>query len=233
VSYQVALLRSDPGHLQNTMMAAPFVFVFGTVFLPRWLKPGTPGRWTIRGAFVLTALAIFPAGRLLQARQILITPYRRFVTGDGPALSVGPGATVAYSRATPLLSDEPVAISAADIPMRAALDFANEIHAIVGSRKTYVGPIGAMWAGTLLFLADLTPAPYPLDRDTMTINERLEARVVEHIRTHPDDYECLIGDSLQSPEAVAFLAVHPGAARLERRLGATPIHILLARRAGE
>ena len=136
---------------------------------------------------------------------------------------------IADARATPLLSDEPEAISGADIPMRTALAFANEISAIVGHRKAYVGAVGPMWSGTLMFLADLTPAPYPLDRDTMTIYEVREARVVEHIRTHPDDYECLISDRLESPEARAFLAVHPGAQRLERRLGTVPIHILLAR----
>lgn len=228
VCYQVSLLRSDAGHLQNTMMAAPFVLVLGALSLPRWLESRTLGRRTIRGGFVIAALAIFPAGKLLQARQILVTPYRRFVTG-GAAVPVNPALPIADARATPLLSDEPEAISGADIPMRTALDFANEISAIVGHRKAYVGAVGPMWSGTLMFLADLTPAPYPLDRDTMTINEVREARVVEHIRTHPDDYECLISDRLESPEARAFLAVHPGAQRLERRLGTVPIHILLAR----
>ena len=229
VCYQVSLLRSDAGHLQNTMMAAPFVLVIGTLSLPRWLESRTLGRWTIRGALVIAALAIFPAGKLLQARQILVTPYRRFVTGGGATGPVNQAVPIAYARATPLLLDEPEAISGSDIPMRTALDFANEIRAIVGTRKTYVGTIGPMWSGTLLFLADLTPAPYPLDRDTMTINEVLEARVVEHIRTHPDDYECLIGDSLESPEALAFLAAHPGAERLERRFGNVPIYVLLTR----
>ena len=75
VCYQVSLLRSDAGHLQNTMMAAPFLLMLGALSLPRWLESRTLGRRTIRGGFVIAALAIFPAGKLLQARQILVTPY--------------------------------------------------------------------------------------------------------------------------------------------------------------
>ena len=102
--------------------------------------------------------------------------------------------------------------------MREWLDFASEVHRIVGSRTTFVADIGEMWTGPLYFFADLTPAPFPLDRDTMTINDVAQARVVEHIRTHPADYECFVGASIKA-EAQAFLDVHPGAERLERMLG--------------
>ena len=229
VCYQVALLRSDAAHLQNTMLATPFILVLGVQHLPRWLATGALSRRTVRWTFVFVALAVFPSGRLLMWRQILVTPYTRFVTRGAATAPAGPDAPVAYARATPFLADEPFAASGSEMSMRAAIDFASEVHAIVGDRKTYVGGLGGMWSGLLYFLADLTPAPYPFDADTMTINNVVEARVVEHIRTHPADYECFVGASLEAPIAQAFLDVHPGAERVERMLGPTRIHILLAR----
>ena len=92
-----------------------------------------------------------------------------------------------------------------------------------------MGALSEVWTGPLYFFADLTPAPYPLDRETMMINDTLRAQVVEHIRTHPVDYECFIGASLDAPEARAFLAAHPDAERLERPLGADTVYILLSR----
>jgi hypothetical protein len=228
VCYQVSLMRSDAGHLQNTMMAAPFVLVLGARSLPSWLAAGSRGRWIARGAFVLAALATFPSGKLLLWRQILVTPYTRFVGTGAAVAATEPDTPVAFARATPFLADEPEAISGSAMSMRTALDFADDVHAIVGRRPTYVDRMGEMWTGPLYFLADLTPAPYPLDSDTMMINNVMEARVVEHIRTHPSDYDCFIGDSLESPEARAFIEVHPGAERVDRMLGPTLIHILLA-----
>ena len=93
---------------------------------------------------------------------------------------------------------------------------------------------GRAWTGALYFLADLTPAPYPFDRETMAINEDLRAAVVDHIRAHPSDYECVIGTSLQDPAAVAFLETHPGALALQSVLPAgelrppQTVYILLA-----
>ncbi len=229
VCYQVSLLRSDAGHLQNTMMAAPFVLVLGALSLPRWLESRTLGRWTIRGGFVIAALAVFPAGKLLQARQILVTPHRRFVTGGGAAVPVNPALPIADARATPLLSDEPEAISGADIPMRTALDFANEISAIVGTPE------------------DLCRRRRPDVVGHADVPRRPDAGALSARSRHDDDQRGARGPCrraypdtsgrlrvpdqrpLESPEARAFLAVHPGAQRIERRLGTVPIHVLLAR----
>lgn len=229
VCYQVALLRSDSTHVQSTMLATPFILVLGAQHLPLWLATSSISRRTIRWVFVVVALATFPSGKLLMWRQILVTPYSRFVTRGAVHTPAEPDARIAYARATPFLADEPRAISGSDMSMRTLLDFATDVHAIAGGRKTYVAGLDEMLTGPLYFLADLTPAPYPLDRETMMINDVLQAQVVEHIRTHPADYECLIGASLEAPEARAFLDVHPGAERLERMLGPTRVHIVLAR----
>jgi hypothetical protein len=230
VCYQVALLRSDAAHLQNTTIALPFILVLGVNAVPRWLATPSLSRRTIRWGFVIAALAILPAGKLFQARAIVLTPVTRFLTHGAARPASAPDARAGYARATPLLTDEPLAIGYGTLTMREWLDFASEVHRIVGSRTTFVADIGEMWTGSLYFFADLTPAPFPLDRDTMTINDVLQARVVEHIRTHPADYECFVGASIEA-EAQAFLDVHPGAERLERMLGPTQVHILLARAA--
>ena len=229
VCFQVSLMRSDAGHLQNTMAAMPFIVVLGVRDLPGWLASARLSRRTVRVLFVLTALAILPAGKLAMWRQTLVWPYTRFVSGGARPAAAVPDPRVAYARATPAMADDPDLWSGSPLTMRAFLDFATEIHRLAGGRKTYVGAFSQVWTGSLYFFADLTPAPYPLDRETMMINDQLRARVVEHIRSHPDLYGCYIGGSLDDPEAQAFLSAHPDAERLERPLGGRAIHVLLAR----
>jgi hypothetical protein len=228
VCFQTALLRSDPGHLQNTTLALPFVLVLGVGAVPRWLASPTLRRSTVRLWFVIAALAILPAGRLLQARELLLTPAMRFLTSDPGVPRSDLDARVGYARATPLLTDEPLAIGHGSLTMREWLDFASDVHRIVGGRKTFVADAGEVWTGPLYFFADLTPAPVPLEGDTMVVNDVLRAESIAHIRAHPEEYECFIGSSLETPEAQAFLDGHPGADRLERLLGRTRMYILLA-----
>jgi len=54
------------------------------------------------------------------------------------------------------------------------------------------GSTGAVWTGAIYFMADLTPAPYPLDRESMAVNGPLRTRIADHIRAHPEEYECFI-----------------------------------------
>jgi len=228
--FQVVLLRSDASHLQNTMLAMPFVLVLGARDLPEFLAAPRLRPAVVRWAFILVALAILPAGKLLLLRQIVVNPVVRFVSPAGPDPRAGDTRS-GYARATAIVAGERSFFPGSSISMAAFLDFASDVHTIVGNRTTYVGEFSEIWTGPLYFFADLTPAPYPLDRETMTINDALRAQVVDHIRTHPDAYQCFIGASLDAPEARAFLDVHPEAERLERRLGDGKVHILLARQA--
>jgi hypothetical protein len=228
VCFQTALLRSDPGHLQNTTLALPFVLVLGVAALPRWMASPSLSRSTVRWTLIVVALAILPAGRLLQAREILLTPATRFLSSDPVAPSAAPDPRVGYARATPMLADEPLAIGLGTLTMREWLDFASEVHDIVGGRKTFVADAGEMWTGPLYFFADLTPAPVPLEGDTMVANDVQRTEVAAHIRAHPADYQCFIGSSLDTEAARAFLAGHPAAERVERNLGQSRLHILLA-----
>jgi hypothetical protein len=78
-------------------------------------------------------------------------------------------------------------------------------------------------------MADLMPAPYPLDRDMMTFNEPLTRQVIDHIRAHGRDYECVITSSLAAPESEAFLSTHPDAMVVQRQLGRHAVYILLSK----
>jgi hypothetical protein len=233
--YQTALLRSDYAHLMNTMIALPFVLVLGVLDLPRWVATTNRGRLGARVVFTALALAIYPTIRLQHWGELLVIPARRFQHLSGAPVAGPADGRVAFERATPALAGEPLLAGGADLSMRGFLDFATDVHGMVGARKTLVTDLGVRaWTGALYFLADLTPAPYPFDRETMAINAELRAAVVDHIRAHPSDYECVIGTSLQDPAAVAFLETHPGAVALRSVLPAgelqppQTVYILLA-----
>jgi hypothetical protein len=90
------------------------------------------------------------------------------------------------------------------------------------------------WTGALYFLADLTPAPYPLDREMLAVNDVVRQINVDHIRAHPSEYECFIGLSLDTPEGQAFIATHPLARDIhlaipaDQPVGPATVHVVVA-----
>jgi hypothetical protein len=50
------------------------------------------------------------------------------------------------------------------------------------------------------------------------------------MRAHPHLYEAFVGNSLNSPDATAFLEGHPNAARIDRQVNGETVHILLTDR---
>jgi len=234
VCYQTALFRSDNSHLRNTMIALPFVLVLGFWDLPQWLTTVRWQRVAVRGVFVVLVLTIYPVVRLQTWESLIMAPMSRF-KAPPPLLTPSPirdDERVAFKRTTRLLSDEPMLAPGSGLSVRSFLDLASELHETVGQRKTYIGPLGSVYTGLLYFMADLTPAPYPLDLETMTINGNMRALVIDHMRKHPEDYECFIGTSLSETEAEVFLEAHPDALTLTRQLGPTMIYVLLARTSG-
>jgi hypothetical protein len=228
VCYQTSLFRSDSTHVRNTMIALPFILWLGFWDLPKWLATGRWRRQMLRAAFVVLAVAVYPPLRLQAWSSMMTMPPRRFThVADHVPPTPGDG-RIAFSRATLLLSDEPILADSSGLSMRTFLEFASDIHDLVGQRKTYIGPLGNIYTGLLYFMADLTPAPYPLDLETMTINAKMRELVIDHMRTHPEDYECFIGTSLEQTEARVFLDLHPGTVTVERRMGPATIYVLLA-----
>ena len=228
ICFQTALFRSDTSHVRNTMIAVPFVLVLGFWDLPQWLSPSRWRRVGIRVLFVLLALAVYPVVRLQAWESMLTKPMARFKASPAAAERIPDDARFASERTTQRLSQEPLVAPASGLSMSELLDFASDVHDTVGRRKTYIAPLGHIYTGLLYFMADLTPAPYPLDLESMTINANRRALVVEHIRAHPEEYECFIGTSLSLTEADVFLKGHPGAVTLERKLGPTTVYLLLA-----
>jgi hypothetical protein len=234
ICYQTSLFRSDNTHLRNTMIALPFVLVLGFWDLPQWLAASGWGRSAVRGAFIVLVLAIYPVVRLQAWETMMTAPMFRFKAPppSSASASMPDDDRVAFKRATRLLSDEPILAATSGLSVRSFLDFASELHDTIGPRKTYIAAVGSVYTGLLYFMADLTPAPYPLELETMVINRNMRDLVIDHMRAHPEDYECFIGTSLSQAEAQVFLDGHPGALTLERNLGPTMLYVLLAQTPG-
>jgi hypothetical protein len=228
VCFQTSLFRSDSTHVRNTMIALPFVLWMGFWDLPQWLATGGSRRQALRAAFVVLGVAVYPTLRLQAWSSMMTTPANRFARVPDQVPSIPRDGRVAFRRATWLLSNEPMLTDNSGLSMRTFLDSASDIHDLVGQRKTYIASIGNIYTGLLYFMADLTPAPYPLDLETMTINAKMREIVIDHMRTHPEDYECFIGTSLEQTEARVFLELHPGAVTVQRRMGPVMLYVLLA-----
>ncbi|HMF94769.1 MAG TPA: hypothetical protein VKE96_10765 [Vicinamibacterales bacterium] len=235
--YQTALFRSDYAHVMNTMIALPFVLILGLVELPRWLASTPRAKAAVAVLFVALSLGVYPTLATQRWAATLSWPLSRFRSTARVEATSPAGGDVALQRATPLLADEPEFAGGTALPMRTFLAFAADIHNIVGSRRTLVVDLGdRAWTGALYFFADLTPAAYPFDRETMTLNAVVRSQVAADIAVHPERYDCVIGTSLDDQAAVAFLRTHPNAIRLSRMLpakdgsDATRVHILLVDR---
>jgi hypothetical protein len=228
ICYQTALLRSDSTHLMNSFIALPFVLVLGFVDLPRWLAARPAGRWGVRAGFVLLAVIVYPSVMRAMDVKALGGPARRFrassLAGEAPVRNDG----LSFARTRPLEPHEQLFFGDPPMSVREFDVFAAELRHVVGQRKSYFMRIDWIAGGLIAFVADLTPAPHPIGGDLFTINDRARMRVADHIRTHPQDYDAMIGPSLTGPEARAFLESHPGAVILERRLGAATVYILLS-----
>jgi hypothetical protein len=227
--FQTALFRSDASHVMNTLIALPFVLALGVVDVPRFLAAKWPARIVVGAVFVSLVLLIYPTLRTSQWRPLIVAPTAKLRAVAPSPLPVKYGSRVGFRRATRWLADEPLLADSSGLSMREFAEFTSDLHDLVGVRKTYVASLRRVWAGAVYFMADLVPAPFPLDRDTMTINQPLRDRVTDHIRSHPRDYECLISNSLSEQESEAFLATHAAAVITQRQLGSEPVYIILSR----
>ena len=222
--FQTALLRSDASHVLITLIALPFLLVLGFTQLPRFIARSIPGRLAVQVAFVIAAIGVYPALRLRSWRDLIRGPMAKY---RATAVQLAPyEGRVAYKRATHLLTNEPELASNSGMTMRQFLDFATELHYLVGDRKTYINDVFVAYPGVLYFMAGLNPAPCPTP---LIINDQVRAEVADHIRTHAHEYETFIGPSLNGIEARAFMQGHPGAIIHERMLGQVRLYIVLSK----
>lgn len=227
VCYQTALLRSDSTHVMNTMIALPFIIVLGLVDLPAWLTASRPRQWAIRLTFAAAVLVVYPTLRPSTLWSVVREPARRFADRSRPRFEGAPNS--AALRRLPLALDGPLFLDNPAVSVRQFDDLASDIRALVGRRKTYWLRTDWISGGLVAFAADLVPAPHPLGGEILSVNDEIKMEVARDIRAHPEAYEAFLGPSLADPEAKAFLESHPGAVRLQRRLGESTVHILLSR----
>lgn len=82
----------------------------------------------------------------------------------------------------------------------------NKIHAIVGSRTAYVASFPGGYPGLVYFVADLKPAPYPIDLHTMVFTTRQRMAYMQTFRRRVLPYtQAVLTSSLSAPEARGFL----------------------------
>jgi hypothetical protein len=234
VCYQTALLRSDSSHLMNTLIALPFIVVLGFLDIPSWLEAWHPV--VVRAVFATAVLIVYPAFAShlpFDWIRVLIQPAAKLMREPVPEARAGYEGRVAYKRLPPLLRVPEIG-NAAGLSTQEFLEFVTEMHEAIGNRKTYIVDLGRVYLadGLLYFFADLIPAPgLPApglpDQGTMGMGDDIGRAVAERIRTQPDQFECVIGSSLDGPEARAFLDTHPRAQKLERQFGEATLHILI------
>ena len=226
--YLTALYRSDSSHVVNTMIALPFVLALAFRDLPSWTALGPLARLAIRGAIVAMALQIYPLSPMLSDVYAgLVKPSLvRFQQSATPAPpSAGEG--VAFTRVAAALQDEP-AVAPGSVPMRQFLVEASELHRLIGDRPTFMTGMGSVYTGLVYFLADLTPVPGLLERETMQINRRVELDVIEDFHRLVANVRCLIVRERGMEEEATFLAAYPSARIEPRPLGGRTVYVLLA-----
>ena len=232
--YQGALFRSDSWHLTGTMLMVPALVTVTASALPgllgaRRLTAAVAG--TALGiaslallpgsAFAWTSLRHTPALSWTSLRAAAAAPYldRKRLAAERPP---GQPATVAAARIGAGLASAPFMVPL--VPLM------NRIHAIIGSRTTYVADYPDGYPGFVYFVADLTPAPVLADKYMTVFTEPqllaylryFQASVLPHT-------QALVTSSLNAPEARFFLRRYASARRVTLRLGVEPYYVLLAR----
>lgn len=229
--YQGALLRSDAFHLTGTLLVVPALVVTVASVLPRLLGGRRRGTLVVAGTVIVAAsFALLPlrayqpsavkAAALApyQARQRLAAETTRPVPSTLAAQRVGAG-----------VLDSLVCCQRNAEAMATFLPLANKIHELVGNRVTYVADFPGGYPGAIYFVADLRPAPVPMDLYTLvfTAQQRIaymatfRSAVLPHV-------QALITSSVSIPEARYFLQLYPHATKISLAYLGAPYYVLLA-----
>ena len=225
--YQTTLFRSDAMHLLNTLLVLPFVLVLAFRDLPGWLSATWTGRAGVRVTFAAVCLAVFPLTPPLTAVYdwVLFPPSYKYQ--ERPARPADQAAGVAFERATAGLRDEPTVMGEGSGPMRQFLSDASDLHRLIGNRPTFVQSAPPYFSGLVYFMADLTPAPYLFDLETMVFNDRQQNLAWAHFSRHVKEAECVVVASADAFEARAFISANPEARVYPRSLGAASVLVIM------
>ena len=106
----------------------------------------------------------------------------------------------------------------------------NRIHAIIGKRTTYVVGFPGGYTGAVYFVADLKPAPVPMDLKTMVFTTAQRRTYMSAFRTSVlPQTKALVTQHLDATEAQAFLQRYPNARKVTLTYYDRPYYVLLAR----
>jgi hypothetical protein len=210
--YQGAMLRADADHLTGTMFAVPVLVVAVATVLPRLLG----GR---------QLLTVGLAGVLIFATSLLLLPVKSYEFSSIGGQAAAPildrqrlaaerfrpaPLTVADQRVGPGLWNRWNCCQTVRTPMKILVGLANHLHAIIGNRVTYVENFMAGYPGAIYFVADLRPAPTPLDLGTMVFTKQQEASYLAYFRTSVlPETQALVTDTIHSVQARDFERHYP------------------------
>ena len=228
--YQGALLRSDYFHLTGTLLVLPALVVTVVSLLPRLL--GGRRRITLivaGGVIGVLSFAWLPSHWYApsRVRAVAAAPYqeRRRLAAE-TTKAVAP--TLAAERVGAGVVSSLDCCQRHPEPMLKFLALANQIHSIVGNRVTYVASFPGGYPGAVYFVADLRPAPIPMDLYTMvfTAQQRVAylrtfgASVLPHV-------QALVTVDISVPEAREFLQRYPAATKITLTYHGAPYYVLV------
>jgi hypothetical protein len=204
VCYAMTLLRSDRGHFMNLMVGLPLFIAF-LITEPSCLINVPGARRSLHQMFLLVVLLMIFGHQWISS---LIAPAQRFFeSGIAPSSAV-------YSR----VGAEKVRVGATVrlVPIGELMPELAAIKTIVGENSVFFEsfPVSAR---VIYFLGDFRPPPFPLDRDTMIVNDRLvEANLVE-MRQKLDKFDFIITEQPETEFVKVFRNSKPQARTYVRR----------------
>jgi hypothetical protein len=228
--FQGALLRPDVSHLYGTILAAPSLVIMAATVLPR-----LPGAWrpvtlpVARVAVVGASFLLLPWGMVspASATSLAAAPYldrQRLAAEPAPPAP----ATTAGGRVGAWLAATPLCCQHVSVPMPSLIAFMDHLHAIIGDRTTYVVSFAGAYPGLVYFVADLTPAPVPIDVHTMVMNvPQYAAYLADFQSSVLPKTGALVTPSLDAAEARYFLDRYAGAREIALSYGDQPLYVLI------
>ena len=228
--YSGALLRSDTPHLIGTMLPVPALLIVVATTLPRVVGASRRTTLVVAGAaLVATASVLVPPSAFdlsgIMAR--LEAPYldRQRLAEEPPPVTP---TTAAGMRVGVGLSDAPICCMQSTASMPTFVLLMDRIHAIVGDRVTYVVDFPDAYPGLIYFVADLDPAPIPLEKFTMILTQpqRLAFLADFEERVLPQT-EALLTSSLSADETRSFLTRYKDARQMTLSYRGEPYYVML------
>jgi hypothetical protein len=230
VLYEGALLRSDQTHLIGTMLPVPVLVIVVTTTLPkvvgarRLVTRLVAGAALVCGALVLVPSTAFTWSGVKARVEAPYLDRRHLAAQPSPPTP----STVAGKRVGAGLARAPTCCTHSTWSMPRFIRLMNRIHRIVGDRVAYVVDFPDGYPGLVYLVADLRPAPIPLEPYTMVLTSpQRDAFYADfQMRVLPRT-QALVTSDLSATETQYFLAAYKSARRVTLEYRGKPYYVLL------